>query len=857
MSMSVRLKNCSTQPRRTRRVARLAVVGVMLSLVGAAALLPSQIVHAQASSESTANQQFLLAYRLFNRGEDRLAIEAFDDFLGGFPTDAKRGDALYFRAMLARRSGNNQGSAEYLAEAPEPSLVPTYAVQVLRGQVLTELEQYNDAIKVLEGVNTTNLKPLPHASVLFLKGTAYRGAGNTAASLQAMKDAAALDSRLKGRAMLEQGRLLALQQKPTDAVETLKACLALDDRDVTPDAARLAGDLSYQLAKYPDAVGFYETVIRQYQSSPHFAPAAIGMLWSQLAAGQYNAVQRATAQLRPALKGNDAFMADYIAASAYQAEGLHAEAVQKFTALLRSPALPEQPRDKAVYKLAMSEFELKRYTDMAKTLAGFVSTFPDSPLVGDVEFLLAAGEVKQGDNPAAAARLTAIVNQGVEGPFYLEAVMQRARLFESTDNYAAAIEDYQRYLAEANRLKQPLGDGAAAQAALRLIDLLNRVSKNDESLAVIDTLLKAPKINPLVEQEAIYRQARALIDKKEYDKAIASLSELDRKYPQNRFAAESWYYRGMLLLTLNRPDEAVDPLIAAARAEIAQPMRVNAYRLAVAQLHERRPDFAVDLLYELEKVAGRDALEPQELIWTARYLTSTGEPRKSLTYLDALLNPESQAPGVARAEAVLLAGLNMQALDRRDDAVLFFRQVRAMSQGFELEAQLQLGRTFWRKGELPQAIEEYRGLISVDRSDIAAPAIFDSAQIYRLLAQQYEVDNDPAASEQARKEAVKLYKRLTVLWGKPSLSPLPELSYLNHAELELLLDTGTGEATYNELIERFPDGPYATYAKARIAQIERKDGDALFLLKQLRDVELDPRLKVRVVDAIKALEATQ
>jgi tetratricopeptide (TPR) repeat protein len=840
-------------------VACLLAGGLWLAAIGVPVVMHAAPAHAQATTASTANQQFLLAYRLFNRGEDALAQEAFIEFTGGFASDPKVGDARYYLALLERRKGNSKKAQEYLADAPAPSLVPTYAMQVLHGQVLTELGQYKEAIAVLEQVDVTNLAPLAHASVLFLKGTAYRESGNLTAAQQAMKDAAAQDSALKARATMEQGRLLAMQGKPEEAIEMLKACLALDDSTVTPDAARLAGDLSYELQKFPDAVGYYDTVIRRHQSSPQFAPAAVGMLWALLGSGQYDAVQRANSQLRPTLKGVDAFMADYIAGGAYQAAGEHAQAVQKFTALLNSPVSADQPRDKAVYKLAMSQFELKRYDDLAATLKDFDSRFADSPLRGDVEFLLAASEVKQGNTAAAAARLTAIVNQGTSGPYYLDSIMQRARLYESTDDYPAAIEDYRLYLKMAAELQRPLGKGDAAKAALRQIDLLNRTGKNDESLAAVEILLSRPGIEPLDKQEAMYRKSRALIDKKEYDKAIAALVELDREFPQNRFAAESWYYRGMLLMTLNRPDEAVDPLIAAGRSDqLSLAMRINAYRLAASQMHEKRPGFAVDLLYELEKVATRDVLQPQELIWISRYLTQTGEARKSLSYLSALLAEDSQAPGVARAEAVLLAGLNMQSLDRREEAIVFFMQVRALSQGFEQDAQLQLARTLWRKGELAKAIEEYRGLISVERADIAAPAIFDSAQIYRELARQYEsVSQDRAAAEQADREAIKLYKRLTVLWGKPSLSPLPELSYLNHAELEVRLSIGNGEATYKELTERFKDTPHAAYAQAMIEHINRKDGDALAILTKLRDKDLEPALAIRVRDSIKELEGAQ
>ncbi|MEX0744547.1 MAG: hypothetical protein WD118_03000, partial [Phycisphaeraceae bacterium] len=77
-----------------------------------------------------AHEQFLFAYKLLQRGEDRLAADAFDDYLGNFPQDEKRGDGLYYRALLHRRAGENQPAVDLLDDVPATQIVPGYAVDL-------------------------------------------------------------------------------------------------------------------------------------------------------------------------------------------------------------------------------------------------------------------------------------------------------------------------------------------------------------------------------------------------------------------------------------------------------------------------------------------------------------------------------------------------------------------------------------------------------------------------------------------------------------------------------------------------------------------------------------------------------
>ena len=112
-----------------------------------AAMLLVGLVHppsaiANPPSSDPAHQQFLFAYKLLQRGEDRLAGEAFDEFLRDYPSAKTRGDALYYRAMLHRRAGESDKTIAQLKDAPAPTLVPGYAVHLLRGQALADLDRH-------------------------------------------------------------------------------------------------------------------------------------------------------------------------------------------------------------------------------------------------------------------------------------------------------------------------------------------------------------------------------------------------------------------------------------------------------------------------------------------------------------------------------------------------------------------------------------------------------------------------------------------------------------------------------------------------------------------------------------------
>src|SRR5690606_3004233 len=121
------------------------------------------------------------------------------------------------------------------------------------------------------------------ASVLQLRGGAYRAVGNTNAAVEAFRQAAELDSPLKGAALLDLGRTCVLMGDRQQAIDAFRKAIDANDPSIAAEAARLAGDQSYALQEYADAIAFYSIVITGHQTSPHFSPSVLGMMWAMYA----------------------------------------------------------------------------------------------------------------------------------------------------------------------------------------------------------------------------------------------------------------------------------------------------------------------------------------------------------------------------------------------------------------------------------------------------------------------------------------------------------------------------------------------------------------------------------------------
>lgn len=810
-----------------KRIARWLVVFAAVLFASDIALGPSQMAFAQSDAE---HQQFLFAYKLLQRGELDEAATEFEEYLGKFPAGEKLGDAQYYRALLLRRAGQNDKAATLLAGAAKPTLVPAYAVDLLNGQVLSDLKRYDDALKAIERIDTKELDPKVAVSALYLKGLAYRGADNLQAAAAALGDAAKLDTPMKARALLDLAKVRALLKDNKEAIATLDQCLALNDAAITPEAARFAGDLSYNAGEYAPAIAYYNTVVTRHQSSAHFAPAVIGLLWAQFADGRYEEVLKTFERTIRALPVQDSLPAYYLAGSARQERGEHAKAVQLLAHVASGEGrLPIQ--EKVLYKLAVSQFELKEYDAMNVSASSLLKRFPKTELRVDVAFLQATAEAEAGQVDRGAARLTQFVDRGPTSPYYQQALLRRAHLYETHGEIEPAARDYDAYLASVDT-----PNATSLQAGFRLMELLNALGQHarvirqaSNVLQMQDTDLRTPE----VEQEALYRLAVAQRFGGQDQQALNTHLRLTRDHPINPYRAESILEQGLIRMKLGDPDRGVPLLLDAIDREgLGESSRLSAMRI-VAQ-HDAdsdHPERALKLRMRMQALGGDQVFSDTEKLWIGRVLIGGGEARKAIGYLDTV-----KADGL-KEQAMLLKGRAYRLNGERKEALATLNEVRAVSERYGVEAWLEIALVYRDDGKLKEALGELAPLQDPDRGHrIASQALYEAGQIHRLLYDAVPAVGDRNQAKRHAAAAREAFKKLWLLYPDRKGEDLAKRAYLALADLQLATGDAIGEIkTLEELVVAHSDSPYATFSRAILAIRANQQEQANTFLRQTKE----------------------
>ncbi len=808
------------------------------------------------AQDSTAEQQqFVFAYRLLQNGDAKTSAEAFDKYLDNFPKGEKRGDALYFRALLAWQAGKADQATKLLTDVPAMKVVPEHRLHFLRGRIDIEQNRFDTALKSLEPIKLDALEPAEKADLLYHRGLAYRGAKNFAAAADSFAAAGQIDSTVKDRCLLELGRALALTGKNDDAIKALQQCLALGNKGATAEAARLAGDLSYNAGQYEQALKFYSEVLTKHQTSPHFAGAVLQTLWATLYSKQYDAVITTFDQYKARLDLKDRATAWFLAGRANQELGKHKDAITLFEAVL-SAKIGAEIEEQILFRMADSQFALGDYDAMARSLDRLSRDFPTSRFIASGDYLLSQTDLKRGKSSEAAARMTAIVGKGETHPYYAAALLDRAALYVAANQIEPAAKDYEAYLKLAAQPERKLPYIVETQA--KMMDLYYRLNRFTDVAAVADKLLATPNIAPLIEQEALFRKALVHIQTDKLIDAANSFNQLTAKYPTTPFIGQVRYYRGLILMGENKLDDAAKELQSAVGdVNLPGELRANALLLvSIRQREKNEDDAAVATLAELEKVVTIDRMRDIDLLYLGRYHIQR-EPRSAFKYLYPLVDGKRKVPQQQTTESLYIIGQGLRAVGKHDLAIQSFKEVEALGQGYGLLARLEIARTQAEAGKLSDAFDTYRGLMISSESKIAATALLESAQIQRQLAANLKRAADEEGAAKANKEAHSLAHRLTVLYSFPELSPLPELAHIERAELAVLIGKPDDAASsLKELKERFASGPYAQYGSALQMIDAKQNNEAGTLLRKLRQQKLDARLAAKVAAKLRELEGT-
>ncbi|MEM8783936.1 MAG: tetratricopeptide repeat protein [Planctomycetota bacterium] len=859
-----------------------------------------------ALASDAAHEQFVFAYKLLQRGDSVEAAAEFDRYLRDYPAGGKRTDAAYYRALLHREAGDPAAAARLLSgvEPTSGALVPAYAVSLLRGQALVDTGAFGDALRTLGQIEVSTLEPGLALSVRYLRGQAARSAGDAGLAAQELSAAADL-AEAQGHAL--QGPVLVAlaeaQRSRGDldaAAAALKRALPVDqpavgDRSVGGEAwlaqaARLAGDVAYERGEMDAAVRAYRRVIDGFPGSEHYGPAVVGTLWALYAAERDLEVIETFDRLAETLPLQDRVAAHYLAGSSEQRRGNHEAVVALLEPVARgNGALPLEER--VLYRLAVSRHALGQDERVLTAVARLNELFPASSLAADAAFLAASSRARLGDAAAGVAALSRFVEAGPDGPqgaaTFLRALRQRAGLFASQGRLDAAIADYERYLQAVREASWNVDEAAQVTVAWAYGDVLQRAGRPaDATRQYVDvvTLLERRRAEgkPLadLEPEAYFRAGAAFAVAGEDASALRSFDTLLERFPLDALADQAALKRGAVLRRLGRNAEALTAWIdAAGRENLAASQRALALRAAagVYRSADRDDDAAVTLNRALA-IAGPESLVDDELLWLAeRRLDVAGAAADDADAVDSLavqsalseaerllstLDDASRRPTTAqRSHRLYLGGRLALRRGQLDRATEHFGRVLALSEGFDLDAQLGLAEVAEARGDLDAARSEYDALTRAEETSVAARAMLRLGHVEAQRAASLLRQGRDREAIDAQAAARRAWKRLALLYlDAEALQPTPQLALLALGELaEAMGESAVAAREYGELIDAFPESPFGRYAAAVVAgRFEGRADDASAILRGLLESDdaelLEPALRSRARALREALE---
>lgn len=827
---------------------RVVVAVAVLWAMSLGAIVP----RARAQNEA-AHQQFLFAYKLLQRDDHDTAARAFDDFLNQYPKDEKRGDALYYRALIAYQQQDHEMAVDLLREVPMPKYVPAYKMNYLRGQVHVEMEHFDHALAALEQIDLKEVEDAVfRASVHQLLGATYYRLENFGEAADSLQKASAIDWPRQAQSLYDLARVKVRLGQREKAIIKLRRCLRLGNREVSPQAALLGGNESFNVSDYQGAIAFYNIIIEGYPSSGQFSPAVLRCMWAFFRTGAYDQMAATHKQHREAFDAGERLEALYLVGSAHQEQSRHEQAVETLSSIAdQSAGLPFHPT--LLYRVARSCDELGRYGQMNTVLKKLYDLYPHSLYNMDGQFLIANADAEQGNLEDGIGRLSTIVDHEPPLVHRDRAFLRRAELYERNGQLETALDDYLKYFALPGKVDDA-GHYGDHEAVLRMLHLQFRLNRYEAVNKTVAHLV-ASGVEPRVETEALYRQAVALKALERYDEAVGVFTDLLDRFADSPWAGQWHYYRGLLLAATHQFEQAeADLRIASEDKGITKALRANALRLAAMGFRERKLDErAADALVQLKRLT---SLNGSEMLWMGNHLFEKGQLQQAIGYLEPLLDESRSLAVATRIDALHLTGLAHSRLEQHDQAITVFARLIEDYQRYldplRMDQQrLALAKTLRDGGRDQQALRQYHKLNEAADA-VAAEALFDSAMIYRDVALRHRRADESVTAEEADRSAYDRLSRLTILYPIEELSPLPELSYL---ELADLLE-GRGEHdkrldALRDLAKKFPEGPYASYANAMLALDQKKRGDARFLLKRLSEQSsLDPRLAGRIAKAM-------
>lgn len=498
----------------------------------------------------------------FQRGEWSKAQEYLSKYLARGDDTASADDALLKLGLSYQRQEKPEKALEAYDRLLQnhPNSLHQLQARFEQGQALVMLERFDEAAEVLEKVVDEGGESefvsfaLNHLASIGMRRKDYQ----STADLFARVEQSSGESGMKAEALFNQGQALMGAQQFGAAEKTFNKLMEQypSHERITEGKARLAIAIARQ-NRYEDALKVMEELARSSKGELDIQlrkTLQYEMAWCLRELGHPESAAKAYAVL---IQDDSSGEINVHALLELAGIEFDAKRYEKSADLLRrlhslssseSSNIPQNVLEPGLYRLAVSEFELGRFTEAAELFEELIQKFPDSSLIASASFFCGEALFKLDRFEKAAGHLSRVVNKHsndeASAPSMLRLGECKARLQHWSESERVFSGFLQRFGENEHWFQAEFGVGWAREHQKRFDQAINAYRK-----------VIAKHFGP-TSARAQFQIGECLFAAERYDEAVRELLKVDILYAYPEWSAAALYEAGRCFEKLSKIVEA-------------------------------------------------------------------------------------------------------------------------------------------------------------------------------------------------------------------------------------------------------------------------------------------------------------
>ena len=415
-------------------------------------------------------------------------------------------------------------------------------------------------------------------------------------------------------------------------------------------------------------------------------------------------------------------------------------------------AYPEAVREEAHYRWALTAHQMEEWEEALTLTRNFVDRYPNSELAPQALYLIASSHLEQRRYRESREVLSDLVDGFPDSALFPRWLFTRGFVQVLLEDYGSARQDFATYLSRfpqgSLRVNAGLWDG-----------LTYFFEKNYATCADLLTTLSSAAQNHPLYPEIRYRLASTHYAGRRYDEALPIINRYLEEFPRHGRVGEAQVLKGDILMGKGELEDALDTF-AGVSSEVG---RLYLYSVFQAGKILRALRDYTGMIAHFEAFLQNETAPPgrlsEALYWLAWAHQQEGAPEQAFAMYERALVTYGDVPQSAEIESILKALRNLKA-NRGSDAIpgssdsrnplasaedfssWILREIEIANQGNRLTYYARLVLYFIEQVEEPDTNEfSYSAL-----AQRVPPEKMDAATLGRMGLALLEVGDEPIRS---------------------------------------------------------------------------------------------------------------